>query len=65
MYDFFVFISSVYGVFIHINYAGARLRNSVANERLLLLSGYIKLANEVVLSSSERLFSIIGALDID
>ncbi|ATW05997.1 Phenylalanine--tRNA ligase beta subunit [Candidatus Hodgkinia cicadicola] len=65
VYDFFVFISSVYGVFIHINYAGARLRNSVANERLLLLSGYIKLANEVVLSSSERLFSIIGALDID
>ncbi len=65
MYDFFVFISSVYGVFIQINYADAHLRNSVANERLFLLSGYIKLANELVLSSSERLFSIIGVLDID
>ncbi len=65
VYDFFVFISSVYGVFVHINYADARLRNSVANERLLLLSGFIKLANELVLSSDERLFSIIGVLDID
>ncbi len=65
MYDFFVFISSVYGVFVHINYADARLRNSVANERLLLLSGFIKLANELVLSSGERLFSVIGVLDID
>ncbi len=65
MYDFFVFVSSVYGVLVQINYAGARLRNSVANERLLLLSGYIKLANELALSSSERLFSIIGVLDID
>ncbi len=65
MYDFFAFISSAYGVFIHINYAGARLRNSVANERLLLLSGYIRLANELVLSSDERLFSVMGVLDID
>ncbi len=65
MYDFFVFISSVYGVFIHVNYADARLRNSVVNERLLLLSGYIKLANKLVSSSNERLFSIIGVLDID
>ncbi len=63
--DLFLFISSVYGVFVHINYADARLRNSVASERLLLLGGYIKLANEVVLSSSERLFSVIGVLDID
>ncbi|AUG34139.1 Phenylalanine--tRNA ligase beta subunit [Candidatus Hodgkinia cicadicola] len=64
VYDYFLFISSVHGVFIHINYADARLRNSVANERLLL-SGYIRLANELVLSSDERLFSIIGVLDID
>ncbi|ATW06085.1 Phenylalanine--tRNA ligase beta subunit [Candidatus Hodgkinia cicadicola] len=63
--DLFLFISSVYGVFVHINYADARLRNSVVSERLLLISGYIELANEVVLSSSERLFSIIGVLDID
>ncbi len=65
MYDFFVFASSVYGVSIHINFAGARLRNSVANERLLLLSGYVGLANELVLGSNERLFSIVGVLDID
>ncbi|AUG33771.1 Phenylalanine--tRNA ligase beta subunit [Candidatus Hodgkinia cicadicola] len=65
VYDFFVFISSAYGVFIHINYADARLRDSVVNERLLLLSGYVKLANELVLSSKERLFSIIAVLDID
>ncbi|AUI38865.1 Phenylalanine--tRNA ligase beta subunit [Candidatus Hodgkinia cicadicola] len=65
VYDFFVFISSVYGVFIHVNYADARLRNSVVNERLLLPSGYVKLANELVLSSNERLFSIVGVLGID
>ncbi|AUG33945.1 Phenylalanine--tRNA ligase beta subunit [Candidatus Hodgkinia cicadicola] len=65
VYDYFLFISSVYGVFIHINYADARLRNCVANERLLLLSGYIRLANKLALSSDERLFSIIGVLDID
>ncbi len=65
VYDFFWFISSVWGVFVHINYADARLRNSVANERLLILGGYIKLVNEVVLSSDERLFSVIGVLDID
>ncbi|AUG33840.1 Phenylalanine--tRNA ligase beta subunit [Candidatus Hodgkinia cicadicola] len=65
VYDYFLFISSVYGVFIHINYADARLRSCVANERLLLLSGYIRLANKLALSSDERLFSIIGVLDID
>ncbi|AUG34237.1 Phenylalanine--tRNA ligase beta subunit [Candidatus Hodgkinia cicadicola] len=65
VYDYFLFISSVYGVFIHIAYADARLRNSVANERLLLLSGFVRLANKLVLSSDERLFSIVGVLDID
>ncbi|XXN13653.1 MAG: hypothetical protein AAI902_00225 [Candidatus Hodgkinia cicadicola] len=65
VYDFFLFISSVYGIFVHVNYANARLRNSVLNERLLLLSGYVNLANETVLSSNERLFSVISVLDID
>ncbi|AUG91448.1 Phenylalanine--tRNA ligase beta subunit [Candidatus Hodgkinia cicadicola] len=64
VYDAFLFLSSVYGVFFHINYANARLRNSVLNERLFL-SGYVNLDNKLVLSSNERLFSVIGVLNID
>ncbi|AHL30941.1 MAG: hypothetical protein HCTETUND1_132 [Candidatus Hodgkinia cicadicola] len=64
VYDVFLFLSSVYGVFFHVNYADSRLRNSVLNERLFL-SGYVNLANKLVLSSNERLFSVVGVLDID
>ncbi|AUG91337.1 Phenylalanine--tRNA ligase beta subunit [Candidatus Hodgkinia cicadicola] len=64
VYDVFLFLSSVYGVFFHVSYANARLRNSVLNERLFL-SGYVNLDNRLVLSSNERLFSVVGVLDID
>ncbi|XXN13818.1 MAG: hypothetical protein AAI978_00205 [Candidatus Hodgkinia cicadicola] len=56
---------ALHGMFIHINCAGARVRSCLFNERLLLPEGYVSLANETIMSSSERLLCVVGVLSID
>ncbi|ATY93477.1 Phenylalanine--tRNA ligase beta subunit [Candidatus Hodgkinia cicadicola] len=64
VYDFIVFISIVYNVFVHIAHTRSKLRRSVLNERLLFNEGYVDLTNKTVLTLNERLLSVVGLLDI-